>query len=350
MKRYSLGSSRRRWSKIWLGLAVFVLLAIASGSFMAIRVYNQNLRPVSASEKAVVMTIPSGATVQEISKKLQEEGLIRASWAFEWYVRNNNLRDKLQAGTYSLRPSQSVKEITDVLTHGKVNVTQVTIYPQKRLDQVRESLINDGFSPEAVDAALEPNQYGDNPALTDKPTTANLEGYLYPETFQRTATTAPQEIIRASLSEMNKYLTAEVKAGFAKQGLTIHQGIILASIVEREVGKAEDRPKVAQVFLRRLSSDIALESDATAGYGAVLAGEEPSITYDSAYNTYKHKGLPPGPISNVTKTSLEAVANPAGTDFLYFVAGDDGTTHFSHTLQEHQALTAQYCKRLCQSL
>ncbi len=350
MKRYNFGSSRRRWSKIWLGLAIFVLLAISAGAFMTLRVYNQNLRPVSASEKAVLVTIPSGATVQEISKKLQSQGLIRASWAFEWYVRNNSLRDKLQAGTYSLRPSQSVKEITDVLTHGKVNVTQVTIYPQKRLDQVRESLINDGFGPEMVDAALEPGQYADNPALADKPKTANLEGYLYPETFQRTTTSSPQEIIRASLSEMNKYLTAEVKAGFAKQGLTVHQGIVLASIVEREVGKAEDRPKVAQVFLRRFSMDIALESDATAGYGAVLAGEEPSILYDSAYNTYKHKGLPPGPISNVTKTSLEAVANPAGTDFLYFVSGDDGTTHFSHTLQQHQALTAQYCKRLCQGL
>jgi len=90
-----------------------------------------------------------------------------------------------------------------------------------------------------------------------------------------------------------------------------------------------------------------LGSDVTAYYGSVAAGQKPSLTYDSPYNTLQHKGLPPGPISNVSQSSLNAVANPSNTDWLYFVAGDDGNTYFSHTIEEHEALTKQYCHKLC---
>jgi UPF0755 protein len=90
-----------------------------------------------------------------------------------------------------------------------------------------------------------------------------------------------------------------------------------------------------------------LESDATSGYGAILDGEEPSLTYPSAYNTYQNKGLPPGPISNVGRNSLQAVTDPARTDYLFFVSGDDGQTYFSKTLEEHEAFTERYCTKLC---
>lgn len=118
--------------------------------------------------------------------------------------------------------------------------------------------------------------------------------------------------------------------------------------MEREVPAGGERAQVAQVFLKRLNMGMKLESDATASYGAILAGQEPSLTYNSPYNTYAHPGLPPGPISNVSETSLAAVAHPATTDWLYFVSGDDGVTYFSKTLAEHEALTAQHCKKLCQ--
>lgn len=348
MKHYNQGHKGRRWPRIWL----IILLSLALSLILAVvfirRTYYQNLRPVSGSQRAVVLTIPSGATVQEIASTLQTKSLIRKTWAFEWYVRNSKLRDKLQAGTYSLNPSQTIQEIVDVLSRGKVDVSKVTIYPGKRLDEVRQSLINDGFSPESVDAALDPKIYLDSPALSDKPTDANLEGYLYPETFQKTATTKPETIIRASLNEMQTYLNPEIRASIAKQGLTVHQGVVLASIIEREVSNPADKAQVAQIFLKRLRIDMALESDATASYGAILANAEPSLTYKSAYNTYQNKGLPPGPISNVTKSSLLAVANPTQTDFLYFVSGDDGKTYFSNTLPEHEAATAAHCKKLCQ--
>ncbi len=135
--------------------------------------------------------------------------------------------------------------------------------------------------------------------------------------------------------------------------MSTHRAITLASILEREVVTQDDRKQAAQVFLKRLGSDIKLQSDATASYGAVLDGVadklnyNQTLLYDSKYNTYENAGLPPGPISNVSESSLEAVAAPASTDWLFFVSGDDGTTYFSKTGQEHQALTERYCKKLC---
>jgi UPF0755 protein len=257
------------------------------------------------------------------------------------------LRENLKAGTYSFSPSQSVEEIAGIIAEGEVTTDLVTILPGKRLDQIRASLINSGFKPAEVDEALKPSNYPNHPALVDKPANANLEGYLYPESFQKTAETTPREIIQASLDEMQKRLTPSVRAGITKQGLTVHEGIILASMIDSEVGRKEDKPIVAQVFLKRYRSGMKLESDPTAVYGSVLAGQSPSLAIDSPYNTYKYPGFPPGPIANVTESALAAVITPAATDYTYFVAGDDGKTYFSNTLAEHQVLTKQHCKKLC---
>jgi len=347
MGNYSL---RRKQSLVQKIATIFVVLAIfsliATGAVVR-HIYTQNLQAVSQSEESRLITVAPGSTIKQIGLQLEEEGLIRKAWAFEAYVRSKNLRDKIQAGTYKLRFNQSVQEMVAELTRGNVATDSITILPGKRIDEVRAGLINAGYSAEDVDAALNPDLYRNHPALVDKPEGANLEGYLFPETFQKTTTTRPEEIIRKSLDQMHLSLTPQVREGIVRQGLTVHQGVILASIIEQEVNKGEDKPKVAQVFLKRLRENIRLESDPTAKYGAILDGQPPTLTYDSPYNTYRNGGLTPTPISNVGKLSLEAVANPANTDFLYFVAGDDGTTHYSRTLSEHEALTRQYCTRLC---
>lgn len=347
MVSYKLQLPKKRWTKILASLAVAVTLLLGGAVYWVRHTYIENLKPVSASQKSQLVTIPLGTSVKEMADILHKAGLIRAGWAFEWYVRNHDVRDKLQAGTYSLRPSQSIEEIVTTITQGRIDTNLVTILPGQRIDQIKESLINNGFSPNDVDRALDPDLYTSHPALVDKPKGANLEGYLYPESFQRTADTKAENIIQASLDQMQKHLTPELRAGIVRQGLTVHEGVILASIVEQEVNKAEDKPKVAQVFLRRLREGKKLESDATAGYGAVLAGEAPSLTYESAYNTYSHAGLTPTPISNVSQASLKAVSSPSLTDWLYFVSGDDGTTHFSRTLEEHEANIQKYCTKLC---
>jgi len=127
----------------------------------------------------------------------------------------------------------------------------------------------------------------------------------------------------------------------------VYQGLTLASIVEQEVNKPTDQTQVAQVFLSRLKSGMTLGSDVTANYGAIEAGQSPKLSYDSPYNTLIHTGLPPTPISTINTGALNAAAHPATTNWLYFVTGDDGTTYYSTTLQDHQTQTQQYCHKLC---
>jgi UPF0755 protein len=348
MRSYKAHSRRKHIPRrvIWLLVAIFVL-ALA-GVVAARHAYDTGLRPVSNSQKTQIFTVESGDSVKIIAVNLEQKHLIRSAWAFQLYVHGKELGDKLQAGTYALSPSASAPQIVDTLTNGKVTTKLVTILPGRRIDQVRADLINDGFDPAAVDKALDPAQYADLPVLSYKPASVNsLEGLLWPESYQKQPDTDPSVIIRESLQAMGQQLTPDLQAAFAAQGLSPYQGLILSSIVIQEVGKASDQPQAAQVFLTRLKSDMMLGSDVTAKYGSIMAGRSPDLTYDSAYNTLLHKGLPPSPVSTVSESSLNATAHPAATSWLYFVAGDDGTTHFSSTLQEHEALTKQYCHKLC---
>lgn len=347
MPKYALKPKKTTWRRLSLGLIVLVLLIAIAGVFMVRRTYEQNLQAASATQRRVLVTIALGSSASSIAKQLKDQGVIRSDWAFEWYIRNHGLRNKLQAGSYYLSPNQPVPEIVTALTQGKVATDLVTVLPAQRLDQIRTALINSGFSEADVAAALDPAQYKNEPALVDKPVGNNLEGYLYPDSYQKTLDTQASTVIRASLAQMQKRLTPDLRASIERQGLTVYQGIVLASIVEQEVSKAEDKPVVAQVFLKRLRMGMVLGSDVTAYYGALKAGQEPSLSYDSPYNTHLHAGLPPTPISNVTESSLHAVANPASSDYLYFVAGDDGVTYFSRTLEEHNQNVATHCKKLC---
>lgn len=342
-----MNNARKKWLRGAITLAVISLFIMFAAAIFVRRLYNHALQPVSNSQKVILVDVPIGSSVQEIGEILEKKKLIRQTWAFEYYVRNSGYRDELKAGTYALRPSQGVIEIVGIIAQGKVATDLVTIVPGQRIDQVEATLINSGFNPKAVSAALQSSRYKDHPALVDKPQKASLEGYLYPDSFQKTSQTNPEDIIRASLNEMQQHLTPSIRSSFARQRLSVHDGIILASIVEKEVSNLKDRAIVASVFLNRLKQDMRLESDATVLYGAIAAGQEPSLTFDSAYNTYKHKGLPPGPISNMSASALAAVAHPARTPYLYFVSGDDGKTYFSKTLREHERAVEAHCKQLC---
>ena len=315
-----------------------MILTAILGAAMLYKTYQANLQPLNSSKTAITVTIEPGSTNAQIANLLQVKKIIRSDWAFEWYLRIHPANGGLKAGTYVLSADKSAAEIITVLSGGKIAIDLVTILPGKRLDQVKEALIKQGFTAREVDAALEPSQYQNHPALEGKPPEARLEGYLYPDSFQKTAGTTVEDIIRLSLDEMNRYLTPELRQGFAGQGLTTHQAVILASIIERELGKPEDRVQASQVFYKRLAQGKKLESNATDDYAAI----------DPAYDTYKIAGLPPGPISNFSENSLRAVAFPSQTDWLYFVSGDghyQGKTYFSRTLSEHQQLTRQYCNK-----
>jgi UPF0755 protein len=351
MPGYNVTKRTRRGGRvprrIWLLLTIVAVIGVA-GSFVVRHQYDVALNPVSNNQTTQLFTVESGSSSKTIASNLQKQHLIRSAWAMELYIHSKELGNKLQAGTYALAPSQTTQSIVTILTKGKVSTHSVTILPGKRIDQIRATLINDGFTPSAVDQALNPAQYTSLPVLSFKPASVTtLEGLLWPDTFQVDANNSVGTIITESLQEMSQHLDSTVQAGFARQGLNAYQGLTLASVITQEVSKPFDQAQAAQVFLSRLKMGTMLGSDVTANYGAVAAGKQPNLTYDSPYNTLIHTGLPPTPISNVTASALLAATHPAATTWLYFVSGDDGTTYFSNTLQEHQALTQKYCHKLC---
>jgi UPF0755 protein len=344
--RYTKRTRRQRLELFLIICSVIVIILILATIIVRHR-FNDDLKAVNNQPQSKIVNIANGLSVNQIADLLHNDKLIRSSWAFEWYVRTNDVNSDLEAGTYALASNQTTQSIVTILTKGRVATKLVTIIPGQRLDQVKADLINDGFTPESVNQALQPDQYDNLPALADKPSDASLEGLLYPDSFQKIANTDPAVIIQESLTEMGKHLTPTLQAAFAQEGLTTYQGIILASMVESEVSKPGDQTQVAQVFLKRLSIGMPLGSDVTAYYGSIINGLSPSLTYDSVYNTLIHTSLPPTPISTVNDQALEAVAHPAATSWLYFVTGDNGITYFSQTAQQQQANTALYCHQLC---
>jgi UPF0755 protein len=336
---YSLRRKKTNWLRVVLIAAIVGVLVLLAGAFTAYSHYRANLRPRDNDQTTYNIVIPSGSTPRQIGSQLKTAGLIRDAHTFELYVRLHHLTSKLQAGTYAIESSMSVQQIAHNIATGKIVENLLIILPAQRLDQIKDEFANAKFDPSALATAFDPAQYSDIGVLADKPAGASLEGYLYPDTFQRDSTTDPASIIRQSLQEMDQHVTPDIKAGFAAQGLSVFQGITLASVVEQEVSKPTDRTQVAQVFLSRLKANMPLGSDVTYFYSQHVG--------DSAYDKTSRLGLPPGPISNVTDSSLQAVAHPSGTDWLYFVTGDDGTTYFSKTLDEHNQQVAKYCHKLC---
>ena len=346
--RYTTRAQKHHWPRRLVFILIAATIAVVGATVLIRRTYFAELKPVTAvGQPAQLLTIKNGSSVDVIAKQLSDAKLIRSAWAFKLYVSSKEVRDALQAGTYLFSPSQSVAEIVSGLTHGKVATNLVTVLPGQRIDLIRSMLVGYGFKQADVDAALNPESHLTNPALVDKPNGASLEGYIYPDSYEKTSSTTPQEIIEQALGEMNKQLSPDIRDAFAEEGLSTYQGLVIASIVEKEVSGQSDRNQVAQVFIKRFKSNMMLGSDVTAYYGAIVNHVKPTTTYDSPYNTLLHTGLPPTPISNVSASSLKAVAHPADSDWLYFVTGDDGVTHFSHTLDEHNAATQQYCHKLC---
>ena len=347
----------RRWLWLVAGLIALVSIALAG----AVGWYLNALQPVDAGQKTnMVLKIEPGASPEQIATELDERGLIRSQMAFMIYTRLADVQGKLQTGSYRLSPSDSLPDIVKHLASGKTDEIDITFYPGATLYDRRDNIDDDkrtdvytilrraGFSDEQVKRALEKDYQ--HPLLADKPADASLEGYVYGDTYRFDASITPEAILEHSFDIFyQRIIEHDLINKFKDQNMSLHQGIILASIIEREVsGRQDDQKQVSQVFHLRLEKGMPLGADATFQYVAVQRNVAPSTTLDSPYNTRIHKGLPPGPISSPHINALQAAASPAKGDFLYFVSGDDGTTHFAHTDQEHQANTRKYCTTLCQ--
>ena len=290
--------------------------------------------------------------MHSIAQNLKQHKLIRSALTFELYTRAVQAYPNIKAGGFVLSSKQSVPEILHKITSDEKGVYMVTIAPGLTLEEladpsIKNSLAAQGFTDQEIQAAYRASYK--SPLLRDKPAGASLEGYIFPETYRMDSHQTLQDVFERTFDELYGRLQRDkLIESYAAEGLNLHQAITLASIVQMEVTDKADQKQVAQVFLRRQKIGMMLGSDVTFMYAAKIMGVEPSVSLDSPYNTRRYAGLPPGPIANVQYSALEAVARPAPGDYLFFVAGDDGTTHFSHTTEEHEAKSRAYCTTLCQ--
>lgn len=328
----------------------FTILLLIVGLFVAIFIgcivwYSGATGPRTKDDVYKVVTVKPGMTTKAIAATLESDQVIKSAKAFVIYTRLNGITN-LQAGSYRLSSADSVADIIKVIAGGKVSSTKVLISPGLRLDQIIALLEKEGYTKEQITTALA--EVRDHPLLSDYPKTARLEGYLYPDTYQIEPNTSAETLIRTILTNFDGAITDDMRQGFAKQGLTIRQAVILASVVQKEVSDPKVQPTVAQVFLKRLREGTVMGSDVTYKYAHSQFGTPDDPSSNSPYNTRKFLGLPPTAIGNFNLSALRAVAFPSSTDYTYFVAGDNGKTYFSSTLEQHQAYIDKYCIKGCQ--
>ena len=336
--------SRRRGILIIVALAALLVVAVIA----AVGWYVSQLSAVDPdSTEKVKITIEPGSSVQSIATTLQENDLIKSSVAFDWYIRLNGMSSKLQTGTYRLGKAEDVPAIVRHMTSGNTDTFAITFLPGATLSDHRQVLIDVGYEAEAVDAAL--NAEYDLPILDSKPASADLEGYIYGETYNFAAETTPDQIVSRALTQLQTVVEEnDLEAKYREQGFSLFQGITMASIIQREVVTAEDAAQVAQVFKKRYDMGMQLGSDVTYQYIADKTGQARSVDLDSPYNTRRYPGLPPGPISSPGLSSLQAVGSPAPGDFLYFLSGDDDVTYYARTNEEHERNIRDHCEKKCQ--
>ncbi|MBR2993929.1 endolytic transglycosylase MltG [Candidatus Saccharibacteria bacterium] len=251
------------------------------------------------------------------------------------------------------RYKEYAEQFAEIESQMEADVFDLTIRPGETISEVKKSLIEVGYSTEEADAALNANY--NFAFLQGRPEGASLEGYLYGETHQFYGDTPATEVIETYLKGMEKVITEnDLEAKYAAQGLSLYEGITLASVVQKEA-PAPEMPTVAQVFLTRLAYGMLLGSDVTVSYAVDMVDpdrqtyvdNQAALTIDSCYNTRLYAGLPCGPISNPGLAALLAVAEPSDTAYLYFLTGDDGVMYYSYTEAEHIQNIYSHCQNLC---
>lgn len=337
-----------------------IIVAIISILVASIVWYNVQLSAKGSDlHQLTLIEVKVGTTPTQIGQLLQDKAVVRSGFAFNLYSRLSNNQGNLQAGTYRLSPAETIPEIINHLVKGTVDEFSITFLPGATLKQDREVLIEAGFSTSDIDTALN-KTYDINvsPLFADKPASADLEGYIYGQTYNFSTGATVDDILQRTFTEFESVIKkADLVNSFAAHGLNLYQGITLASIVQREMTApasttepSTDQKQVAQVFYSRLAQGVPLGSDVTYQYAADKLGVARDVNLDSPYNTRRYAGLPPGPIASPDITALKAVANPAGTNYLFFLSGDDNKTYFATTEAEHQANIANHCQVKCSKL
>lgn len=311
------------------GLLIFVLTATI---FFGVR---QGYKP----DKIRTVTIPEGASTKEIAYLLQGEKVIRDPLFFRFLTRISHMDNKLQAGDYEFPSGMSIMQVMTKIARGETVTYYFTIPEGFTVEQIAALLAEKGLVDRERFLQLARTGLPGFAFMNNNPA-ANyaVEGFLFPDTYNIPRGMKEEDILSMMLTKFNNIVTEEVQEQAAGEGLDMSKLVTLASLVEREAKAPEERPVIAAVFLQRLHIDMPIQSCATIQYILGTPKKELSIQdtqIESAYNTYMHAGLPPGPIANPGLASIQAVLNPAQTDVLYFVAKPDGTHIFSRTYEEH---------------
>lgn len=322
-------------NKLIIRVVVFITLIILCLGLGVVWWFDATSAVNTADTSSKIFVVGEGESVRTIATRLKNAGIIKDQIGFFLLVKLMRLENILQAGDFRLSPAMSAREVASELTHGTLDVW-VTTLEGWRVEEMALKLAQELAIPESEFLKVA------------------REGYMFPDTYL-----VPKDASAASISALfaenfEDKVTPEIRAGIENQNLTLEEGVVLASIVEREGRTDTDRPVIAGILLNRLRDGHPLQADATLQY--VLGYQNTDKTwwkkslYDedkkirSPYNTYLNNGLPPAPISNPGLAAIRAVAFPEDTDYYYYIHDPEGAVHFAETLAEHNANVSKYLR------
>ena len=307
-------------------------------------------RPAGGDDNPVVFVVQQGETAGTIADRLQRQGLISDAELFRRYVQYHDLDAGIEAGEFTLRQTMTIPQIARALQEGRRPEQVVTIREGLRLEQVAADVAEQTTIAEDEFLQLARTGWRDEgykyPFLSAVPSTATLEGFLFPETYRLPEDPTASDLVERMLTTFQERITTQMRASAAERGLSVYELLTLASIVEREAVVAEERPLIAGVFWNRLQAGWTLDADPTVQYGMGEPGawwpvlSIADLAFASPYNTYENTGLPPGPICSPGLASIKAAAQPADTEYYFFLvdcAQDDGSHVFAESEAEHYA-------------
>jgi len=333
--------------RVLLSLLLAVLL-LAAAAALSWRALEGELASPSAITEPTRIEVPPGASLRSVLATLQQHGLLRHPRPVELYLRLRNTVPRLQSGTYELAPHASLREALDQIVAGKVVLEAITVVEGWSLAQMRHALdahpaIAHQLQPLSDAQLMQALGHEDEPA----------EGRFFPDTYRFAAGTSDRRIYERAYQRMQEQLDNAWPGRAPNLPLASpEEALVLASIIEKETGREDERPRVAAVFVNRLRAGMRLQSDPTVIYGL---GERydghihtRDLEADTPYNTYTRAGMPPTPIALPGAASLQAALHPADSDALYFVAtgNGDGSHQFSATLAEHDVALRAYLRKL----
>ncbi len=319
-------------------LSILLALLVAAGLGYYVT------RPLQLPATPFIFDVKQGHSLRGTAREMQQAGLLETDWQLIWLVRLSGKSTQLKAGNYVLDHPVSLLKLLEIVTKGEVSQRQLSIIEGWTFKQLRESL---NSSPDIVHTTL---NLSDQEILQRIGAVENHpEGLFFPDTYYFAAGSNDLVIFKRAYQTMQKHLQQAWLARAPDLPMkTPYEALILASIVEKETGAPEDRSMIAGVFVNRLRKGMLLQTDPTViyGMGDRFDGNlrKRDLLKDTSYNTYKHAGLTPTPISLPGVASLQAAMHPAQTDALYFVSRGDGSSQFSSTLTEHNRAVDRYQK------